>query len=123
MFANHAPWHSSCDATCDSEWPSRPRGGIKFVGAHLAGSAIDGGFRPARFWARPSAIGACHLEMITVHMDWMVGHREISEADAHAIALAHDERIDAREDAAIPAPQIKFNICAIRGTYEPGSMS
>ena len=47
---------------------------------------------PARAFRHPAAVGAGHLEIVAVQVDRMVGHGEIADADAHAVALAHDER-------------------------------
>ena len=37
----------------------------------------------------------------------MVGHREVAHTDAHPFAGARDQRIDAREDPAVPGPQVE----------------
>ena len=46
--------------------------------------------------------------MVTVQMDRMVGHGEISHPDADAVALARDEVVDAGEGPAVPCPEIEF---------------
>jgi hypothetical protein len=44
---------------------------------------------------------------VAVQVDRVVGHRQVADADAHLVALAHHQRVDAREDAAVPAPQVE----------------
>ena len=80
---------------------------IELVGPHLAHRHVDGGFRPSRRLGHPAAIGAGDFEVVTVHVDRVVGHREVAHADADPVAHADDERIDARERAAVPGPEIE----------------
>jgi hypothetical protein len=53
---------------------------------------VDGDLGPARafFGTQPPSVHG-HLEIVAVHVDRVVGHGEVAEADAHAVALAHDE--------------------------------
>ena len=36
----------------------------------------------------------------------MIRHREIAKADAHFVVVPYVERVDAGEDAAVPAPNV-----------------
>ena len=56
---------------------------------------------------RRAAVGAGDQELVPVQVDRMVRHRQVADADAHLVVLPHDQRIDAGEDAAVPAPQVE----------------
>ena len=45
--------------------------------------------------------------MIAVHVDGVVGHRQVADADAHPFTTPHRQRIDARENSAVESPQIE----------------
>jgi len=40
-------------------------------------------------------------------MDRVIGHRQVADADAHLVAFAYVQGVDAGEHAAVPAPQIE----------------
>jgi hypothetical protein len=44
---------------------------------------------------------------VAVQVHRVVGHGQVADADAHLVALAHVQRVDARKDAAVPGPQIE----------------
>mmetsp|Transcript_3946 Transcript_3946/g.6462 ORF Transcript_3946/g.6462 Transcript_3946/m.6462 type:complete len:479 (+) Transcript_3946:87-1523(+) len=75
--------------------------------AHLAYRNVRGDLVPPRGPGRRAAVGACHQEFVAVQVDRVVGHRQVAHADAHLVALTHVQRIDAREDAAVPRPQVE----------------
>src|SRR5262249_14777725 len=54
-----------------------------------------------------AAIGAGHREVVTMHVDGVVGHGEICDTHPHAIALAHRQMIDAGEDTRVKGPEIE----------------
>ena len=80
---------------------------IELDGAHLPDGNVCRHFRPACCRRYPAAIGAGHFEFVAVQMDRMIGHAEIAATDAHAVALAADDGIDAGEDAAVPGPEVE----------------
>jgi hypothetical protein len=60
----------------------------------------------ARALGRGAAVGAGDQELVAVQVDRVVGHRQVAHADAHLVQ-AHHQRVDAGEDAAVPAPQVE----------------
>src|SRR5450830_1274743 len=82
-------------------------GGIELDGAHLADGDIGTDFWPARSRWRPAAIGTGDDKFVAVQVDGMIGHRQVTDADAHAVVLPHRQRIDAGEGPAVPGPQIE----------------
>ena len=75
------------------------------------------------FGTQPPSVHG-HLEVVAVNVDRVVGHRQVADADAHAIALAHGEVIDAREHAAVPRPEVEVEHCRRPSACSaPGSMS
>jgi hypothetical protein len=61
----------------------------------------------ARALRRRPAVGAGDQELVPVQVDRVVGHRQVADADAHLVHVPHHQRVDAREDAAVPAPQVE----------------
>ena len=89
------------------ECPVAGVSGVEFDGAHLSDCDVGGHLGPARRLRHPAAIRTCYLELMSVQMNGMIGHRQVADANAHAIALAHDERVDARERPAVERPDIE----------------
>ena len=82
--------------------------GDEFVSTHATDRNIYGYFRPARFRSNPAAIGACHLEVVSMHVDRVIGHGQVANANPYPIALAHNQWINAGEGAAVPCPQVEI---------------
>ena len=76
--------------------------------AHSTDRNIDRDLRPLRAGRDPAAVGAGHGEVVTMQMDRMTGHGEIAHAHAHAVALAHDQRVDPGEGAAVEGPETEI---------------
>src|SRR5204863_11728 len=55
-----------------------------------------------------ATIGAGHRKAVAVQMDRVIGHGEIADAHAHAIAKPYRQRIDPGEYAAVERPHIKI---------------
>lgn len=83
--------------------------GVKLVCSHRTNGDVDTNLRPPSFWPYPATVSAGHLEIIAVHMDWMVGHCEIAHPHADSIVFRNDERIDPREDPAVPGPEVEVS--------------
>src|ERR1043166_1431029 len=79
----------------------------KLEDSHAADGHICRHLRNPRAFANPAAVVAGHLEHMAVHVDRMIGHREIADAHAHAIAAPHDQRIDPGKHARVPGPQVE----------------
>ena len=75
--------------------------------AHLAHRDIGRHFRPARGRRNPAAVGTRDFEAVAVQVDRMVRHRQVAEANPHAVARAHRQRIDAREHARVEGPHVE----------------
>ena len=84
---------------------------LEFIGPHCAHRYVDRHFRPARFRPRPAAVRARHFKIITMHVNGMVGHGQIAYPDADFVVFADDQRVDAGEHPAVPAPEIKVRHC------------
>src|SRR6266545_3559669 len=68
---------------------------------------IGGGLGPLRCLRYPAAVSAAHRKMVTMEMNRMVGHREISHPNPHVIAEAHRHGVDAGKYAAVPGPHVE----------------
>jgi hypothetical protein len=44
---------------------------------------------------------------VAVQVDRVIRHRQVADADAHLVVLPHARRVDARKDAAVPAPEVE----------------
>ena len=85
-------------------------------------SVVTSGQRDAA--RRPAAVGAGHLELVAVQVDRMVGHRQVADADAHAVVLPH--RPSGRcpgNTRLLKVNRLKSSIVMIFGVALPGSMS
>ena len=60
---------------------------VELNGAHLADGNVGGHLGPARGLGHPAAIGAGDLEVVTVHVDRVIGHGKITHPDTHAVVL------------------------------------
>ena len=76
--------------------------------AHLADRDVHCHFGPPRRFRNPAAVGAGDREVDAVQMNRVVGHGEVAHADAHPFAQTGHQRIDTRERAAVPRPQIEI---------------
>ena len=75
---------------------------------HLTDSDILGDFvLSCRCWRR-STIGAGHQKLVTMQMDRMIRHREVTDTNTDAIHMADHQRIDARKDPAVPRPDVEI---------------
>jgi hypothetical protein len=82
------PWRSSCDAICGSGSPSRRatwRRTRRRASAPTGMSMLTSG---QRLRADPAAVGAGHLEVVAVHVDRVVGHGQVADADADLVVEA-----------------------------------
>jgi hypothetical protein len=57
-----------------------------------------------------------------MQMDGVVGHRQVAKPDAYAI-LAHHQRVNAGEDAAVSSSRVEVQHGMIFGRVRAGSMS
>src|SRR5882762_1823603 len=91
--------------------------GVELDRSHLSHRYVGRDLGPARRFRNPSAVRAGDLEVRTVHMDGVVRHCEIADADANTVARARYQRVDAGKDAAVPRPQVEVRhfACAWRG--------
>ncbi len=96
---------------------------VELVGAHRTDRDVDADLGPARLRPDAAAIGAGHLEIVAVHVDWMVRHRQVTDANTNPVVLGNDERIDPGKTRVLNVQRLKSVISMIRGTYVPGSMS
>ncbi len=77
-------------------------------GPYGADRNVDRCFRPLRTLRHPAAVGAADREVVTVQMDGMIGHAEIADPHAHAIAQSHGQWIDSGKHAAVPGPHVEI---------------
>ncbi len=76
--------------------------------SHLPDGTIHCNFGPARFWPRPTSIRARNLEIITVHMDRVIGHRQVTKTNTDLFTFATHEMVQPWKNPTIPAPDIKI---------------
>ena len=76
----------------------------ELIGAHRADRNVDADLGPLRAFRHPAAVGAGDLEIIAVHVDRVVCHRQVSDAHPYPVALVHDQRINIGENPAVPGP-------------------
>jgi len=81
--------------------------GKKLNLAHLPHGNVRGDFIQTGALGGGPPICAGHEKLVSMQMNRVVGHREISNADAHLVIEPHIERVDTGEDAAVPRPQIE----------------
>ncbi len=87
---------------------------LEVEGAHRPHGDVDGDLGPGRLGWDPAAIGARYLEVVAVHVDRVVGHRQVADAHPHVVAPADHQRVDARKDTAVPGPQVE-----VRHLHDP----
>mmetsp|Transcript_5442 Transcript_5442/g.20833 ORF Transcript_5442/g.20833 Transcript_5442/m.20833 type:complete len:566 (-) Transcript_5442:6566-8263(-) len=75
--------------------------------AHLTHGHVGGHLVPARPLGCRSAIRPRHEEFVAVQVDRVVGHRQVADADAHLVVLAHVQGIDPRKHSAVPRPEVE----------------
>ena len=75
---------------------------------HLAHRNIGGDLGPARSLGGWPAIGAAHDKLMTVQMNGMIGHGEITDTNTYLVILSNHQRIDAWEYTAIPRPEVEI---------------
>ncbi|CUH99392.1 hypothetical protein PHA8399_01511 [Leisingera aquaemixtae] len=81
---------------------------VELIGTHGADGNVDRHLRPAGALRNPAAVGASDLEVVAVHVDRMVGHGQVAGPDPHPVTLIDHQRVDVREDPAVPAPQVEI---------------
>ena len=62
---------------------------------------------------------------MTMQVNWVVRHGQVAKANAHLIVFAYDQWVNAREDAAVPAPDVEvqhghYFRCVRAGVYVIG---
>src|SRR5215469_5497421 len=75
--------------------------------AYCAHGHIDRRLRPLGALRHPTPVGATYGEMVTVEMDRMRRHGEITHSDADPVAEPHGHHVDPREHTGIEAPDIE----------------
>ena len=73
---------------------------------HLAHGHVGGHLGPTRRFGHGAAVGAGHLELNAMDVHRVVGHGQVAHAHAHPVVQARHQRADAREHAAVPAPDV-----------------
>ena len=82
-------------------------GRIKFNRAHLADADVNGDLGPARGRWCPATIRTRHRELMSMQVNRMISHRQITDPYAYPVVLTHPHRINTGENATIKAPEIK----------------
>src|SRR5207244_12922580 len=80
----------------------------KFDGARRAGRNVHRYFRPARSVGEFAAICPNDPKPMTMKMDWMTIHAQISETDSNALVQLHDQRIGTRPNATVKSEQVEI---------------
>src|SRR3990167_1502672 len=75
---------------------------------HLSNRNISRDLRPAAAWWGWTAICTRDRELMSVNMNWVIGHRQIAHPDPHFVVFTNNQRINAREGPTVPGPQIKI---------------
>src|SRR5262249_34847223 len=90
------------------KWPVPGIISDKLDRARRAGRDVYRRFRPPRaFWDR-SAIGSDHPPAMTMKMNRVTVHAQVSETDSHTLIQFHNERICARPNATVKGEQIEI---------------
>ena len=82
--------------------------GRELICPHRAHWDVDADLWPLRRFRHPAAIRTGHFEIITVHVDRVVCHRQVANAHTHLVSLIHYQRINVGENSAVPCPQVEI---------------